>query len=284
MCSSDLRAATLMAKARSTDRRGYYLSTRGEVKPWDSRGIGWLKMGLDDALKKHNRRTYQDMMHEILGLDASGSRYVLELDASEREFARDYLARAGVPKDGRPLVGLNTGAGGRWQYKRWTVHGFVQLTLELKRRLGAEILLLGGDAERNFNLEIMKLCQTRVYTSGSQSVRRFAAIVDACDIVVTGDTLGMHVAMARKIPTVTLFGPTSLAEIQIYGSGLKIAPEMDCLVCYLERCDKSPACMDLIEPESVFQAIWGLLKDMAPWPGGPEGEPPPPTDLTMGQL
>ena len=36
--------------------------------------------------------------------------------------------------------------------------------------------------------------------------------------------------------------PTSAAEIELYGRGEKIAPDMDCLCCYLPRCDKQPHC------------------------------------------
>ncbi|MCH8275833.1 MAG: hypothetical protein IH851_13710 [Armatimonadetes bacterium] len=54
---------------------------------------------------------------------------------------------------------------------------------------------------------------------------------------------------------VALFGPTSSAEIELFGSGRKIVPEMDCLVCYKAECDFVPNCMDLITSEMVKNAI-----------------------------
>ena len=65
----------------------------------------------------------------------------------------------------------------------------------------------------------------------------------------------MHVAGARQIPAVVLFGPTSSHEIELYGRGTKLAPDLDCLCCYLPRCDKVPHCQALIEPATVFEAV-----------------------------
>ena len=45
-----------------------------------------------------------------------------------------------------------------------------------------------------------------------------------------------------------LFGPTSWAEIELYGLGEKVVPEMECLSCYKTSCDFVPNCMDLIPP------------------------------------
>ena len=76
----------------------------------------------------------------------------------------------------------------------------------------------------------------------------------------TGDTLAMHVAIARHVPTVVLFGPTSLHEIDVFDRGERIAAEgMDCLCCYLPDCDVRPTCMDNIATDRVFDAVTACL-------------------------
>jgi ADP-heptose:LPS heptosyltransferase len=96
-----------------------------------------------------------------------------------------------------------------------------------------------------------------VYDGGNHnSFSRFAALIDQCSVVVTSDSLAVHVTAARKKPAVVLFGPTSSAEIELYGRGAKITPEgLDCLGCYLPRCDKVPHCQALIEPDVVMRAV-----------------------------
>ena len=70
------------------------------------------------------------------------------------------------------------------------------------------------------------------------------------------NSLAVHVTAARKKPAIVLFGPTSSAEIELYGRGAKITPPgLDCLCCYLPQCDKAPHCQALIAPETVLAAV-----------------------------
>ena len=65
----------------------------------------------------------------------------------------------------------------------------------------------------------------------------------------------MHIALATHRRVVVLFGPTSSAEIELYGLGEKIFPDMECLVCYKATCDFVPNCMDLISVDMVAAAV-----------------------------
>ena len=48
----------------------------------------------------------------------------------------------------------------------------------------------------------------------------------------------------------------SAAEIELYGRGTKIVPEgLECLCCYLPRCDRVPHCQALIQPSVVLAAV-----------------------------
>src|SRR5262249_38899080 len=97
-------------------------------------------------------------------------------------------------------------------------------------------------------------------------VRRFAALTELCHVVVTGDTLAMHVALAMRARVVVLFGPTSAAEIEMYGLGEKVYPDMQCLGCYKSSCDFVPNCMDLISVEMVATAVERQLALATPMP------------------
>ena len=87
------------------------------------------------------------------------------------------------------------------------------------------------------------------------SFLHFAALVGLCNVAVTGDTLAMHVALALGRRVVVLFGPTSAPEIDTYGQGEKVVPDMSCLACYKNACDFVPNCMDLISVDMVRDAV-----------------------------
>jgi heptosyltransferase-2 len=216
-------------------------------------------MGLFDDLKRAGTRTYQSVMAEIIGLTRPALAPVLELTAEERARARQHLVDLGLNVDtgsGRPIIGLNTGAGGRWPLKAWREDGYLDLIDRVGRELDAQFVLLGGPGEADRNERLMKGAQRTVIDPGCDNpVRHFCGLVAQCDLVVTGDTLAMHIALALGRRTVVLFGPTSAAEIELCGLGEKVVPDMTCLSCYKTSCDFVPNCMDLITTNDVLSAV-----------------------------
>lgn len=251
--------AALAAHARGTERRGYTLDEHGRVTPLSPAADRWFRMGIDDTSKKRNTETYQKLVAEVLGLDPRQVREPI-LEPSPADTTKAKAFRASLPFAGR-LVGLNSGAGGRWAYKQWTLpHQLAFVRLLAKDGIGT--LLLGGPEEKERHAQLVAGSQgLPVHDAGTgNTFGEFAALVDLCDGVVTGDTFAMHVACARKKPTVALFGPTSAAEIELYGRGAKVTPPgFDCLCCYLPRCDKKPYCQEAILPEAVHAAVRQVL-------------------------
>ncbi len=257
-------SAELATLANATRKDGFVISPTGSVIPTNESARAWLEMGLFDDLKKNNTRTYQFWMAEILGLTLARSRYVLRLTETEWKHARAHLERLGVDP-GRPIVGLNTGAGERWDLKQWRLDGYCDLIRRLHEELGVQVLLLGGPAERGRHEYLTRNALVPVFDSGNDnSLRHFAGLVGNCSVLVSGDTLAMHVALALSRRVVALFGPTSTAEIELYGLGEKIVPQMDCLVCYKGKCDFKPNCMDLISVEMVSQAVKRQIRETVP--------------------
>ena len=244
--------AALAGLAGASETRGFILGRDGQVRALGPEPDAWLAMGADDDLKRANRSTYQTLVHRICALRPDGQQIVLRLTPEEQTAAR--AAAAGFGLDGAPVVGLNTGASPRWPRKRWTREGY----LELARRLldeGCRILLLGGALEDERNRWLAERSGRRaVYPGPSVSLRSYFAWIDLCDVVVTGDTLGLHAALALGARVVALFGPTSAHEIDLYGRGTRVVADMDCVCCYRTHCDRKPGCMESIDADRVFRA------------------------------
>jgi heptosyltransferase-2 len=189
---------------------------------------------------------------------------VFELADDERARGRMKLERLGVDFS-RPLIGLNTGAGRRWELKQWREDGYLELIDRLARRHEAQFVLLGGPEERERHARLQSQSAVPLIDGGCDNpVRAFAALVAACGLVVTGDTLAMHLALALGRRTIVLFGPTSAAEIELYGLGEKVTPRMECLGCYKPACDFVPNCMDLISTDMVEAAVERQFAAVAP--------------------
>ena len=263
-------SAALASAARSKRKDGFVLDERGYVQPTNEAARRWLEAGIFDDIKRQGTETYQDRMADILGLAGHEHRYVFELADDERARARAHLDSIGLDP-GRQVIGLNTGAGGRWPLKQWREEGYVELVARLARREDVQFLLLGGPGERDRNERLKAASHAPLLDPGcDNTVRHFAALLSYCDLVVTGDTLAMHLALAQGKRTVVLFGPTSAAEIELYGLGEKVVPKMECLSCYKTSCDFVPNCMDLISTDMVERAVMRQLA-LARASAAPEG-------------
>jgi len=248
-------SAALATVAQAPEKTGFVLDERGWVKPTNDAARRWLEAGVFDDIKRQGAESYQDRMADILALAGREHRYVFELADDERERARAHLASLGLDPH-RPVIGLNTGAGGRWPLKQWREDGYVELVGRLARRADVQFVLLGGPQEGDRHERLRAASSVALIDPGcDNSVRHFAALLSHCDVVVTGDTLAMHLSLALRKRTVVLFGPTSAAEIELYGLGEKVVPNMECLSCYKTSCDFVPNCMDLISTDMVEHAV-----------------------------
>ena len=247
-------SAALASAANAPRKDGFVLDPRGYVQATNPAARIWLEMGIFDDLKRQGNRTYQDMMADIIGLSGGGHRYVLNLTEGEQKEARAQLEKLGVDLR-RPVVGLNTGAGRRWELKQWREEGYLELIDRIANKRQVQFVLLGGPEERERHKRLAARSKVPLIDAGCDNpVRRFASLVGACHLVITGDTLAMHMALALNCRTIVLFGPTSAPEIEMYGLGEKIVPHMECLSCYKPKCDFVPNCMDLITTDMVEAA------------------------------
>lgn len=258
-------SAALAAAAKATKKDGFILDARGYVQATNAAARIWLEMGVFDDVKRQGSRTYQDMMADIIGLSGCTHRYVLQLTDEERERGRVYLQKLGIDFS-RPLLGLNTGAGRRWELKQWREDGYLELVGRIAKKRPVQFVLLGGPEERDRHKRLVSRSAVPLIDAGCDNpIRHFASLVGACDLIVTGDTLAMHLALAQNRRTIVLFGPTSAAEIELYGLGEKVVPQMECLSCYKPKCDFTPNCMDLISTDMVEAAVdrqWPAVEAM----------------------
>jgi heptosyltransferase-2 len=196
----------------------------------------WFDMGLlskhgkaeADRLKVANRRSHPAIYADMLGIEMG--RPQLPLPAAAMACAAEFARRHAL-EDVRPLIGLNTGAGGRWRSKGLPPGRAVELVraLDAARGSSATFLLLGGPEEAGRNRELLADLRAlrpapRIVDGGtSNGLLEFAALVDRCDVLISSDSLALHVAVARGVPVVAFFAPTSAAEIELYGQGEKVA-------------------------------------------------------------
>jgi len=256
------KATALAMKVRAKSKSGFGLTGYGNVMPLDRNSEYAFHLGINDNLKfRLNTKTYPELVFECAGIQWTGPReYVFPDFRAETEAARKRLEKLGVGP-GDLKLGLNTGAGAVFATKKWTESGYSQLADRMIETFGAKVLLLGGPAEADRNLRIaMGAKYPLIQTGTDNTIRDFAGIVANCDLMVTGDTLAMHIAIGLRVPVVVILGSTCHQEIELYGRGAKIVSDFECSPCYLSVCPKEFTCMQAIEANQVFEAVTQVLR------------------------
>jgi ADP-heptose:LPS heptosyltransferase len=253
------RGAAIVSRVKAKEKRGFALGPEGNPFPLNQSSEYAFFLGLSDELKFYqNKKTYPQLIFEIAELDYRGDEYLFFLSSGDRAWAGKFAQKARLKKGDR-VVGLNTGAGTVFANKAWTEEGYLELVRKLKKEPRTKILLLGGPEERERNRRILQKAKGPLIDTGcDNTLGQFAALIQLCDVVVTGDTTALHLAIGLKKNVIALFGPTCAQEIELYGRGEKIVSLVSCAPCYRRKCEVSPTCMEDITAGEVMKKIKGL--------------------------
>jgi heptosyltransferase-2 len=254
-------SAAIATVANGKENLGFGLNNKGKVYSFNKEADEWFKMGAFDILKKQNRKSYQQIIHEICRLKYKKGEIMIELTEDEQNFKNDFIKEKELIKFDF-IIGINAGASERWQFKKWRLEGYAEVIDLLTKKYNCGILLFGGKNEIEANSVLMRVSNNVVNTGENNSLREFFSLLDISDLFITGDTLALHAAAALKKRVICLFGPTSHSEIEDYGRITKVIPELECLVCYKNTCDFRPNCMEMISSEKVYDHVVKNLKKL----------------------
>jgi heptosyltransferase-2 len=251
----EAKEATILATlCQAKEKGGFCITPDKRLSVFNKESEYALRLGLDDDLKfRKNKKTYPQIIFEMAGLAYKNQEYILGLPAEEK-FCQDFLARHAIKKQDT-LIGIFPGCGIIFPTKKWSVEGFARLIDMLGRENKFRIVLLGGPEEIERNKKISSLIHTDIIDAGcDNTMEEFINIINLLDLVVAGDTLALHLAIALKKRIVGIFTSTCSQEIELYGRGEIIKAEIECSPCYKAKCD-SLKCLTRIKPEVIFEAV-----------------------------
>ena len=99
------------------------------------------------------------------------------------------------------------------------------------------------------------------YTARNKQVSINSFWMDATDIVLSGCSLGMHIAIALKKPVIAWFGVSCSQEVDLYGRGVKIQANVGCSPCWKKGCNNEPKCFNEVSVEAIRAATADVLRN-----------------------
>jgi heptosyltransferase-2 len=248
-------AFTMGLKAKQ--KLGFGLNRNGAIIPLNKEARENYILGLDDHLKfRVNQKTVPQIQCEQFRLHYRRDDYVVNLTDDEQAFCRDYKRRSGLADD-ELVVGFNTGCSELYPNKKMTIDQHVRLIHQLSGISGIKLALVGGSEDTQRNAEIVRQVGEKVInTPTNEGVRRGLCYINVCDIIISGDSFGMHAAIGLKKYVIAWFGVSCWMEIDLFERGVKLIPSgLECSPCWKRECPYNLECIQMIDLDAIVRHV-----------------------------
>jgi ADP-heptose:LPS heptosyltransferase len=183
------------------------------------------------------RYELEDNLELLRALDVPPQGREMELHVPAAAFTRaEALVAAG-----RRFVVLAPGggenAGWSMPQKRWPVERFAALARALHERPGLATVVVGGPQDDGLAAEIARRAAPGTVTDATgNSLAVSAAIIGRGSLLVTNDSVAMHLGLVLHTPFVALFGPTNpRAVLPPDGPFRVLLPDVPCSPCFWQE-------------------------------------------------
>ncbi|PIP18818.1 MAG: hypothetical protein COT38_00010 [Candidatus Omnitrophica bacterium CG08_land_8_20_14_0_20_41_16] len=227
------------------------------------------KIDITGYNQKHIVEYYLDLLR-FLNIEPKDKSLELSIPIAALIKAKNILSGAQV-EGGDLIIGIAPGGGGSWGkdagYKHWPALRFAQVADKLIDEFKTKIVLVGDDTERAIADVIVNSMRTKpIDLVGKVSLEVLPGLIKTFNLFITNDGGPMHIAVALRVKTVSVFGPVS--EI-VYGpypdnrNHVVLKWDGECRPCYknfrMPVCDKDKECLKQVSADAVFEASRILL-------------------------
>lgn len=182
---------------------------------------------------------------------------VVDVSKEATDYAGALLGEARWTNTG-PLIAIQAGAS---QAKRqWSPARFIRTIRELVERYGCRIVMVGSAKERAIIDPIVSGVNSNnvINVAGRTSIPQLSAVLQQCDLLLTGDTGPMHMSVAVGTPVVAMFLASAYGfETGPYSEGnIVLQPVIGCGPCNPNKPCAKPDCHDQLDPELLAKLTY----------------------------
>jgi heptosyltransferase-2 len=223
---------------------------------------GWRSALLTDALpaalyrRGHLSRAYLGLLERFAG------ETIAEVPLPAVETPDDWRETASRVCGGRPYCVLAPGAT-YGAAKAWPRARYAALARRISAAPGLAVVVVGGAGERgDAELLSAEAGAGARNLAGKLTLGELVAVLRGAAVVAGNDSGPVHVAAALGVPTVAVFGPTSVEWTAPRGPAVRIVrAEAACAPCFRRECPRGTVeCLERVDVEDVRRAVESLLK------------------------
>ena len=167
----------------------------------------------------------------------------------------------------KKVIGFNMGVSSARQGRKWPLGYWTELAQILIAKYNCQIVLTGSDEDAEEANILENLSQNITSFCGKLSLTESAALLERCDIVISGDTGPLHIATAVGTKTIGLYGAAPISRTGPYGKNhFALKSDMDCIPCNRRKCkfqktgSQYNPCMLNLKPEIILNVIDDIFR------------------------
>lgn len=190
---------------------------------------------------------------KFLGAECVAPQFWLPSHGDDCQAVDQWLKASGVTDSDR-LVAMAPLT--RQSIKNWPLDRFVQVAQALIKNDRVKVVLIGTE-EPHVSRQFEAALGSRVVNlMGKTRVRQLSVIFDRVQLLIANDSAPLHIAVARGIPILTVFGPTNPEATGPYGiAGIHVLTHaLPCRPCGERTCrnDNPLECLTSISVQDVL--------------------------------
>ncbi len=152
----------------------------------------------------------------------------------EQEYIIGYKPKTEEEHD----IGLNYKVGSKWPTKA--------MPMDKWKELEKKLVNLGFKVS---------------WQQGLNNLYKYIDWINSNKLIISNDSLGLHIALALKKKVIGLFGSTDWREVYMYNYGSKILSQTKCklMPCYKQTCKNDEFCMENISIDEIVEKTKKVL-------------------------
>ncbi|GBD90274.1 ADP-heptose:LPS heptosyltransferase II [bacterium BMS3Abin04] len=252
-----MRSGALAMSVNAKKQLGFGINANGQIIPLNKGAEYNYLLGMDDHLKfKLNKQVGQDYLAETFEIPYERNDYVFNFSEEEIRYIEHYKKENGISSHDE-IIGFNTGCSNLYPNKKMTIDQHIFLIKNFLKYDRFKIMLLGGPEDTERNAAIYKEFEDKVInTPTNLGVRKGACFESIPQVIITGDSFGMHLAIALQKYVIAWFGLSCWQEIDLYDRGVKLFPEnLECAPCWKKVCPYNLECIEQIDLKRIENEV-----------------------------
>lgn len=164
------------------------------------------------------KSAWQQVMVELLGdVEWKGQKYII-----------GYEPKTALESD----IGLNHQVGPKWPNK-----------------------VMSSRAWRLLEKKLLAAGHTVSWQKGKSDLYEYMDWIHSCRLIISSDSLGLHIAFAFDRKVIGLFGPTDPSEIYLYDESVVVRSECGCkeMPCWSSHCLTGLTCMNNMNIDDIVR-------------------------------